>query len=380
MSDRTVFRLHAHCIPVRGARRSTICDLQRLAYHLIPNGLYEILTAHRDHTRDEIAAAFAPGDAPVIDEYFGFLERNELGWWCDEPERFPPMDLSWDAPARITNAIVDVGAGSRHDFASLFAQLEALGCQAVEVRVFVPWTLLEMEEVVALADDGALRSLQVILPWQPGFTAEAILDVHRRHPRLLSVFVHAAPERRAVGIEGSPASVVFRPERVTSEAHCGFVSPAHLVVSLSAFTEALAHNSCLNRKLSVDQHGEIRNCPALPASFGNAATTPLAEALERPGFTDAWSITKDQVETCRDCEFRYICTDCRAIVRDPADARSKPARCGYDPYTATWSEALPVGAVAGRVSVPFDPGALDRGIVCEVVETVEAVVLEEAVA
>jgi len=39
---------------------------------------------------------------------------------------------------------------------------------------------------------------------------------------------------------------------------------------------------------------------------------------------------------CKDCEFRYVCTDCRAYRADAEDLYSKRARCSYDPYTATW--------------------------------------------
>ncbi len=343
-----VFRLHAHCIPVRGARRSTVCDLQRRAYHLIPNGLYEILTTHRDHTRAEIHAAYGPGAEAVVDEYFAFLEAQELGWWCDEPERFPPLDLGWDAPARVTNAIVDVDEGSRHDFASLFAQLEALGCGTVQLRYFSPAPLEEVERVVALTDRGRLRSVELLLPWLATFTDEALWGLCRRHPRLLSVFVHGAPERRVAVLPNFSNTVVFRTEVVDSETHCGQVHPAYFVTSLSSFTEALAHNSCLNRKLSVDRRGEIRNCPSMPEGFGNAADTPLAEALEHPAFRRTWGITKDQVETCRDCEFRYVCTDCRAYVREPGNALSKPARCTYDPHTARWADAAPAAVAAAR--------------------------------
>ncbi|HSN87853.1 MAG TPA: hypothetical protein VL025_13935, partial [Thermoanaerobaculia bacterium] len=132
------FRLFASCIPVQGARRSVICDLQRGTYKLIPNGLYEILTEHRGRTVDEIKAAYDHEFDEEIDEYFQFLLDHEFGFWCDEPELFPDLDLTWDAPGRITNALIDVDAGSRHDFPALLRQLDTLGCSALEVRFFHP--------------------------------------------------------------------------------------------------------------------------------------------------------------------------------------------------------------------------------------------------
>ena len=39
-----VFQLYANCLPVKGARRSTICDLHKQRMRLIPNDLFYILT------------------------------------------------------------------------------------------------------------------------------------------------------------------------------------------------------------------------------------------------------------------------------------------------------------------------------------------------
>jgi SPASM domain peptide maturase of grasp-with-spasm system len=342
--ERTVFRLYAHCVAVRGARRSTVCDLQRRAWYVVPNALYEIVTAHRDQTRAELHARFGPENAAVIDSYFAFLEAHELGWWTGEPERFPPLDLGWDAPARVTNAIIDADDGSNHDFASLFAQLGELGCRTVQLRVYDAWTLERLDAAVAPSDRGRVQSVEVMAPWRPEWSDPALLAFCERHPRVISFFATGAPERRVVPGAFPGVCVVYRTERVDSEAHCGQVHPGYFMATLSAFAEAQAHNSCLNRKLGVDRRGGIRNCPSMPRVFGNAARTPLAEALESPGFRDAWHVTRDQVEVCRDCEFRYVCTDCRAYTAPSPTGHGKPARCAYDPYTAIWAdeaEAVP---------------------------------------
>lgn len=81
-----------------------------------------------------------------------------------------------------------------------------------------------------------------------------------------------------------------------------------------------------------------KNCPSMKESYGNIKDTTLIEALEKPGFKKYWNITKDQINVCKDCEFRYICTDCRAYLEDPDDIYSKPLKCGYNPYTCEWEE------------------------------------------
>jgi SPASM domain peptide maturase of grasp-with-spasm system len=346
-----VFKLYACCVPVRGARRSTICDLQRGAYRLIPNGLHDILTAHKDRPLGEIKAAYGHACDATIDQYFAFLAEHEFGFWCDDPAAFPDLDLAWEAPESISNAIVDVGAGSTHDFAAILAQLDALGCRALQLRVFCALPVAVLERVLRLTDRGRLRGIELLTRFAPEYDEATLRRLARDFPRLYRLTVHSAPESRVVEAGGT-AAIRYAAQAVDSETHCGEVHPTYFTSTVEGFAEAHAHNSCLNRKLSVDQHGEIRNCPSLPDSYGNAATTPLRAALERPEFRRLWSVTKDQVETCRDCEFRYVCTDCRAYVEASAHAHPKPAKCAYDPYTARWGAPPAESARPARAPLP----------------------------
>ena len=332
-----VFRLFACCIAVRGARRSVICDLGRRRLRFIPNGLYEILSEHGDKSVAEIKALYGGQGDREIDEYFDFLEREELGFWTDEPEAFPPIALDWQAPQRIANAIVDVDGGSAHDYRSIFAQLDDLGCEGLEVRGFAPLDAAALEALLAGTVRGRLRSIELLLAHEPSLTEEALTALCGRHPRISQIVVHSAPEDRLCTPVPGSAEISFRREVVGSPSCCGCVHPSYFAVNVETFVEAQRHNTCLNRKVSVDARGEIRNCPSLPVSYGNVRDVSLHSAVARRDFRDLWEINKDQIEVCRDCEFRYVCVDCRAYLTRPEDRYSKPAKCGYDPYTAQWS-------------------------------------------
>ena len=123
-----------------------------------------------------------------------------------------------------------------------------------------------------------------------------------------------------------------------SLSNCGIIDKKYFVNNLPFFTEAQHHNTCLNRKICIDENGDIKNCPAMKQSYGNIRTTTLKEAIEKPGFKDCWTISKDQIDVCKDCEFRYMCTDCRAFIKDPANPYSQPAKCTYNPYICLWEE------------------------------------------
>ena len=92
------FRLFACCIPVKGAVRSIICDLQRNTYCDIPISLYQILTVHKDDSFEELVEIYE--DEETLGEYFQFLKVNEFGFWTTHPEWFPELERS-ESPAEL---------------------------------------------------------------------------------------------------------------------------------------------------------------------------------------------------------------------------------------------------------------------------------------
>ncbi|WP_106917244.1 grasp-with-spasm system SPASM domain peptide maturase [Chryseobacterium aurantiacum] len=124
---------------------------------------------------------------------------------------------------------------------------------------------------------------------------------------------------------------------------CGKVDMKYFNTNLPKVLEAINHNSCLHKKIGIDREGHIKNCPLMQESFGNIRNISLEEIVLQPNFKRYWSLTKDHIEVCKDCEFRYLCTDCRAYTEsshytsDGLDV-SKPLKCGYNPYTNEWEE------------------------------------------
>lgn len=95
-------------------------------------------------------------------------------------------------------------------------------------------------------------------------------------------------------------------------------------------------NSCLNKKLSIDENGFLKNCPSCKEDMGLANEISLEGAIKVPEYSAYNEITKDVILICKDYEFRYVCTDCRQYLSDPTNILSKPDKCNYNPSMATW--------------------------------------------
>ncbi len=132
--------------------------------------------------------------------------------------------------------------------------------------------------------------------------------------------------------------IEYNTNKVLNAKSCGVISIDNFVVNKHNYFNSLHNNSCLYNKISIDSSGNVKNCPSMSKHFGNISQISLNEAINIADFNHVWTINKDKISVCKDCEFRHVCSDCRAYIDVPTDEYSKPLKCGYDPYTSTWSE------------------------------------------
>lgn len=332
------FKLFADCIPVKGVVRSVLYDLGREDFRLIPNELYHILIEHHAKTIKSIKTHYNNEQDNIIDEYFAFLIENEFGFYCtkEEIDLFPPLPKEFDIPSVISNAIVDSDRNSLHDYENIFSQLYKLQCRFIQLRFYDFITYKKLKVVLEKILDKNIKGIDIVLPFSKGFTDTRIAELIDLFP-ITKIEFHSFDESTHGLLplkKKKNALVIFTKAKVNNHTHCGVIDPAYFRVNKEIFLEALKFNSCLNKKISIDVSGNIKNCPSMTRSYGNVKNTTLLAALHKQGFKDVWAIGKDKVNICRHCEFRYMCTDCRAYVKDTE--YSKPAKCRYDPCTGTW--------------------------------------------
>jgi SPASM domain peptide maturase of grasp-with-spasm system len=334
LSSGGFFLLFADCIPVRGARRSVLCDLQRRRLRFIPSTLFDILTQHSRQSLEQIQAAYPTADHAKIEEYLDVLVREEYGFWSDEPEHFSNLDLTWEVPARCTNAIIDVSRDSAHDFAAIFEQLDALGCMNLQLRLYDALDPEDIVEMVRRAEEWRFRHVDVIARAGTRTTVAFLRELCTQHHIVTRATLYGAAEDDRLIIEGLGTEIRSTTADFDLDA-CGHVDPKLFAINTQHFTEARCFNSCLNKKVSIAANGDIMACPSMKNAYGNVRSARLAEVIQQSKIQDLWRVTKDQVQVCKDCEFRYVCTDCRAHTVD-GGRYSKPSSCRYNPYTAAW--------------------------------------------
>ena len=105
-------------------------------------------------------------------------------------------------------------------------------------------------------------------------------------------------------------------------------------VEIFNFFYSKYYNPCLGHQVAIDTNGDIKPCLWFRERIGNISRDNLKDLIIAGKFDKYWEITKSKIETCKDCELRFNCDDCRVFtIKETGDLYSKSAHCNYDPYT-----------------------------------------------
>lgn len=107
-------------------------------------------------------------------------------------------------------------------------------------------------------------------------------------------------------------------------------------ISKEEYIRNISGNSCWQGKLNISCDGYVSPCimgeGLIDKSF-NVRNNTLEEILEeylKPRF---WSLTRDKLDTCRECEYRYVCKDCRPKEMKDNNLYGKDKNCTYEPVS-----------------------------------------------
>lgn len=87
------------------------------------------------------------------------------------------------------------------------------------------------------------------------------------------------------------------------------------------------YHSCLSFNLSIDSLGNILPCPHIrKLQFGNIFKNNMESIFINTRLQKLWTLTKDKIVPCKDCEYRYTCSDCKVSELEV----TKTTTCTYN--------------------------------------------------
>ncbi|MFB3765155.1 MAG: radical SAM protein [Methanotrichaceae archaeon] len=106
------------------------------------------------------------------------------------------------------------------------------------------------------------------------------------------------------------------------------------------FLNNVEYHPCLGNTLAICNNGNVTPCTMMRNHiFGNVRAKTLGTVLES-GWEEIikfWKLNLDKIEKCTSCEFRYSCTDCRALEERLTGKLDGKILCSYNPKEGAWS-------------------------------------------
>lgn len=326
-------KIFSNCKLIKGYKNCLLYDIQRGDIIDLPHDLYNWLIKFNNKKIDQI-------NDPIIKEYIDFLKKEDFIFFTENPKYFPEVNLDFDIPCKISNVVIDIDDISYFDYFKIIDQIDYLNCDTIEIRFFKKTEEFFIIDLINYLNDNKMFiiNIGIIAPFCKKTDYSKLVQLNR----ISHIQIYNSPSNEIVKFSDNKY-IIYSKQFVAAKNSCGIIDYSYFTLNKNLYLESLHHNSCLHKKIAIDSEGNIRNCPSMSQSFGNIKDTTLEDALNHKDFKKYWNLTKDKVEVCRDCEFRYICTDCRAYTErthtntEGLDT-SKPLKCGYDPYTGEWEE------------------------------------------
>ncbi|GIK76154.1 MAG: hypothetical protein BroJett021_51420 [Chloroflexota bacterium] len=127
----------------------------------------------------------------------------------------------------------------------------------------------------------------------------------------------------------------------------GVLTTADFSVTRELLQHYTSMHSCLAGKIAITETGDVLPCIfSRDQVIGNVKVQGgIGSIISTSQMQKLWLTTKDDVLVCRDCEYRYVCFDCRPLSDAAALGKgefiSAPyPRCSYNPYTGKWGKGL----------------------------------------
>ncbi len=321
-----MYKIYDHIKPVKGYLRTMLLDVNNHKYVFIPNN---ILNKNNIYINDNNYITYKKATGISLDpDYIVLIDpKDEVN--------FIKSNYKWNNPFDITNAIIDIGDKKIDD--NIYRdKLNNISVMHIQLRFISNCDMDYLLYLVNFFNNIAIRSIQIVLNYE---IKENIDNYYKliNIDKVTKIEIFNYNEDK-IDRYVNPYKIIYFYKRGLDINECGKIGIEYFTLCQNHYYESLEYNTCLNRKLSINQDGYVCNCPSASITYDHISKCNIRSLINKNSFNNCWYLSKDKIFVCKDCEFRHICTDCRVFIAEKSIIYSHPTKCTYNPYIAKWKD------------------------------------------
>ena len=264
----------------------------------------------------------------AIVDYLEYLQKSNLGSFSDGYQSYFPLNLEFDTTSTVENAIVEVSERNYIELLPFLAELRYLKCNAIELKVISDMSISSLHEIMEYCSEKGFELINVIDTQNFLEITIEILSQLKRYNCLSKIVVFSFKSKSSFGF--SDDMLILNSKDYNEDIRKTF---SKFAVNIRSFSEGLNYNLGLNKKIYLTHNFYISNYLGHDVKLLVSAKEILP-SLDK--INSSWSVSKDSVKICKDCQYRYVCNDVDELIEEDG-LFVKKTLCNYDPYTNVWT-------------------------------------------
>jgi SPASM domain peptide maturase of grasp-with-spasm system len=322
-------RFYECCRPVKGIKRAAIYDLQRAQIVFAPNELIDFIYINEDKTVETILEE-NHFQVDLLKKQLLYLEENELVFFPTNPGNFPKIKEIIDKPNLLEFIYLNIDTinDQKLDFLDTIDQTGANNLVLISSKSIKK---IGLEKVLSRLVTSKIKCINIIGKYHKNDFEEIkeILDFNSRIRRC--VFFDCNDK-----IDDFE-HIKFSKKVLKELFNNGIISNINFTINLESFLESKTFNLFYNQKIFIGDEGNILKYFDDKNTIGNVYKDDLIQIIKEDKSLKAfWETSKDQIEECKNCEFRYICPDNRIPLKTESKKIVHESGCIYNPETNQW--------------------------------------------
>jgi SPASM domain peptide maturase of grasp-with-spasm system len=327
------FQLFQCCIPVKGFKTGLIIDFQRKSFHRVPNQIIDYIEEYKNKNLYELFFDFK-NNKDILKKYIQYFIDNELLIISDNLDVFPKIDTSFIRPFSLDVVCLEIV--NFNIYTDFFKKntLDELGVKSLKIIIKTN-VIYNLIKILKVLENSKIQTITLFLKYENEIELK-IEKLKHNNPRLMEVIFFGCDNPIKTGIDNF---FYYDSLSLEKSLYKGVQNSNNFILDLNVYIESLNYNFSFNRVLFIDEFGKIRRYISDTNNYGDVSKkNDLNNALINNEILDFWKVSKDKIEICKDCEYRYICSDGRIPFKERNEDifYQHKVKCNYDPYKNEW--------------------------------------------
>lgn len=311
------------CVEVKGIDNGCIFDVQRGIFFFVSNNTIDLLKMINKQQYKIIKKKFKK-NINFID-YFNFFIENEIVHLADNIDHYPVINTDYIKPFWIDILMIEID-NFEVSKKKILSNIDSYGVSHIVLIFKNKTSKNNIQNILNYFEKSKIQTINIVLKYFD-LLYEEVINLNNTRIRNITFF-NSNDENKSKNIIKTKLSL----EDVLLKRVSGYND---MIINIDSYIESSKYNLFYNRRVYIDDEGNILHYFNQKKIFGNIKTSNIIDVIKTDEFNFLWKLTKNNINECKNCKLRLFCPDNRIPFFD-GKSYVNELKCNYDDKNNKW--------------------------------------------